>query len=191
MVFVTRHALMEVLTALRSILSKAKSMQVLRGRYAMPIEYYLLIAGVILMSVELAVPGFGIFGIGGLICLTGGGYFLLGGGFPALTVLLGFYLVAALVLAFLCLYLPKESKWNPFVLWDKQQNSAGYTGGSDYSSLLGKQGLALTTLRPSGTALIEGKRYDVSSLGDFLPKDSKIVVAKVEGNKLFVDLVKE
>ena len=56
----------------------------------MPIEYYLLIAGVILMSVELAVPGFGIFGIGGLICLTGGGYFLLGGGFPALTVLLGF-----------------------------------------------------------------------------------------------------
>ena len=142
----------------------------------MPIEYYLLIAGVILMSVELAVPGFGIFGIGGLICLTGGGYFLLGGGFPALTVLLGFYLVAALVLAFLCLYLPKESKWNPFVLWDKQQNSAGYTGGSDYSSLLGKQGLALTTL---------------SSLGDFLPKDSKIVVAKVEGNKLFVDLVKE
>ena len=191
MVFVIRHVLMEVLTAPRSILSKAKSMQVLRGRYAMPIEYYLLIAGAILMSVELAVPGFGIFGIGGLICLTGGGYFLLGGGFPALTVLLGFYLVAALVLAFLCLYLPKESKWNPFVLWDKQQNSAGYTGGSDYSSLLGKQGLALTTLRPSGTALIEGKRYDVSSLGNFLPKDSKIVVAKVEGNKLFVDLVKE
>lgn len=157
----------------------------------MPIEYYLLIAGVILMSVELAVPGFGIFGIGGLICLTGGGYFLLGGGFPALAVLLGFYVVAALVLAFLCVYLPKESKWNPFVLWDKQQNSAGYTGGSDYSQLLGKQGVALTTLRPAGTALIEGKRYDVSSLGDFLPKDSHIVVAKVEGSKLFVDLVKE
>ena len=114
----------------------------------MPIEYYLLIAGVILMSVELAVPGFGIFGIGGLICLSCGCYFLLGGGFPALTVLLGFYLVAALVLAFLCLYLLKESKWNPFVLWDKQQNSAGYTGGSDYSSLLGKQGLDMNTLRP-------------------------------------------
>ena len=39
--------------------------------------------------------------------------------------------------------------------------------------------------------LIEGKRYDVSSMGDFLPKDSKIVVTKVEGSKLFVDLVKE
>ena len=157
----------------------------------MPIEYYLLIAGVILMSVELAVPGFGIFGIGGLICLTGGGYFLLGGGLPALTVLLGFYLVAALVLAFLCLYLPKEGRWNPFVLWDRQRVSAGYTGGSDYSALLGKQGVALTKLRPAGTVLIEGRRYDVSSMGDFLPKDSKIVVTKVEGNTLFVDLVKE
>lgn len=157
----------------------------------MPIEYYLLIAGVILMSVELAGPGFGVFGIGGLICLTGGGYFLLGGGLPALTVLLGFYLVAALVLAFLCLYLPKESKWNPFVLWDRQQNSAGYTGGGDFSALLGKQGVALTKLRPAGTVLIEGRRYDVSSMGDFLPKDSKIVVTKVEGSKLFVDLVKE
>ena len=117
---------MEVLTAPRSILSEAKSMQVLRGRYAMPIEYYLLIAGVILMSVELAVPGFGIFGIGGLLCLTGGGYYLLGGGLAALTVLLGFYILVALVIAFLCLYLPRESKWNPFVLWDKQQNSAGW-----------------------------------------------------------------
>ena len=90
-----------------------------------------------------------------------------------------------------CLYLPKESKWNPFVLWDRQQNSAGYTGGSDFSALLGKQGVALTKLRPAGTVLIEGRRYDVSSMGDFLPKDSKIVVTKVEGNKLFVDLVKE
>lgn len=189
--FVIRRVLMEVLTAPRSILSEAKSMQVLRGRYAMPIEYYLLIAGVILMSVELAVPGFGIFGIGGLLCLTGGGYYLLGGGLAALTVLLGFYILVALVIAFLCLYLPRESKWNPFVLWDKQQNSAGYTGGSDFSALLGKQGVALTTLRPAGTALIEGKRYDVSSLGDFLSKNSKIVVSKVEGSKLFVDLVKE
>ena len=115
----------------------------------------------------------------------------MGGGFPALAVLLGFYVVAALVLAFLCVYLPKESKWNPFVLWEKQQNSAGYTGGNDFSQLLGKQGVALTTLRPAGTALIEGKRYDVCSLGDFLPKDSRLVVTKVEGSKLFVDLVKE
>lgn len=57
--------------------------------------------------------------------------------------------------------------------------------------MLGKQGVALSTLRPAGTVLIEGKRYDVSSLGDFLPKDSKIVVTKVEGSKLFVDLIKE
>lgn len=103
----------------------------------MPIEYYLLIAGVILMSVELAVPGFGIFGIGGLLCLTGGGYYLLGGGFAALAVLLGVYALAALVLAFLCVYMPKESKWNPFVLWDKQQNSAGYTRGRGFFVLAG------------------------------------------------------
>ena len=157
----------------------------------MPIEYYLFIAGVILMAVELAVPGLGLFGIASLLCFSGGSYYLLGGGMPALLVILGVYLLAALCIGFLCFYLPRESKWNPFVLWDKQKNSDGYTGSENLSALSGKRGIALTTLRPAGTILLEGRRYDVSSLGDLVTKDSPVQVVKVEGSKIFVDVLKE
>ncbi len=157
----------------------------------MPIEYYLLIVGIILMVIELVVPGFGIFGIVGMIFLTGGGYFLMGGGMPALLIILGFYLLVAVVLAILFLYLPRESKWNPFVLWDKQKNSDGYTGGQNLTVLLGRKGTALTVLRPAGTVLVEKQRLDVISLGDYIPKGASVRIVKVEGSKIFVDLIKE
>lgn len=157
----------------------------------MPGEYYCLLAGVVLLLVELAVPGFGIFGVLGILCLTVGTYFVLGGGLTALLVLVGVYALLALALAGLCLYLPKESKYNPFVLWTRQRNSEGYTGGADLQSLLGQQGRALTTLRPAGTILLGEQRLDVSSLGDYIEKDSQVVIVKVEGSKVFVDKIRE
>ncbi len=52
--------------------------------------------------------------------------------------------------------------------------------------LPGEEGTCLTDLRPAGTALLGGKRIDVSSRGEFLDKGSKIVVLKVTGNKVIV-----
>lgn len=153
----------------------------------MPMEYALLLAGLLLLAIELVVPGFGVFGIAGMACTTMGVFFIMGGGLPALVILLGIYLVLALGVAFLCVYLPKESKYNPFVLWTRQQNSEGYTGGEDLSQLVGRQGKALTTLRPAGTISVEGRRLDVSSLGDYIEKDTPVTIVRVEGSKIFVE----
>lgn len=157
----------------------------------MPMEYGFLLAGVVLLAIELVIPGFGVFGIAGMICTTIGAFYVMGGGLPALVILLGIYLALALIVAFLCLYLPKESKYNPFVLWTRQHNSEGYTGGEDLSSLLGKQGKALTTLRPAGTITLAGRRLDVSSLGDYIEKNTPVTIVKVEGSKIFVEKTEE
>lgn len=157
----------------------------------MPMEYSFLLAGVVLLAIELVIPGFGAFGVAGMICTTIGAFYIMGGGLPAIVILLAIYLVLALGVAFLCVYLPKESKYNSFVLWTRQQNSAGYTGGDDLSQLLGKRGQALTTLRPAGTISVEGKRLDVSSLGDFIAKDTPVKIVKVEGSKIFVEKTEE
>lgn len=153
----------------------------------MPVEYYLLLSGVVLLLVELAVPGFGVFGVAGMLCLTAGGYYVMGGGAVALGVMLTFYLLLCLLIVLLCVYLPKESKWNPFVLWDKQRNLDGYTGGRDFSELLGSEGMTLTPLRPAGTMLAGGRRMDVCSLGDYIDKGVVVRVVKVEGSKVFVE----
>ena len=56
-------------------------------------------------------------------------------------------------------------------------------------SLLGKEGDALSQLRPSGIALIVGKRYDVVTEGDLLDKGTRIKVIDVSGNRLVVKKV--
>ena len=95
----------------------------------MPLEYYFMLAGLVLLLIEFVVPGFGIFGVSGMVCLTVGGFYVLGGNAWAALVLLAVYLFLVLVITLLCVYLPKESKYNPFVLWTRQKNSEGYTGG--------------------------------------------------------------
>ena len=39
----------------------------------MPLEYYFMLAGLVLLLIEFVVPGFGIFGVSGMVCLTVGG----------------------------------------------------------------------------------------------------------------------
>ena len=79
----------------------------------MPLEYYFMLAALVLLLIEFVVPGFGVFGVSGMVCLTVGGFYVLGGNAWAALVLLAVYLFLVLVITLLCVYLPKESKYNP------------------------------------------------------------------------------
>ncbi|MDZ7767065.1 MAG: NfeD family protein [Melioribacteraceae bacterium] len=68
---------------------------------------------------------------------------------------------------------------------------SGYSTEPETKDLVGKEGEALTDLRPSGTALIDDVRIDVVSEGDYVSKGSKIIVMKESGSKVLVRLKKE
>ena len=51
---------------------------------------------------------------------------------------------------------------------------------------LGKQGVAVTDLRPSGIAEIAEERLDVVTEGHYLAKDSSLIVISVTGNQIIV-----
>lgn len=57
---------------------------------------------------------------------------------------------------------------------------------AESAEALGKQGLRSLRCRPSGAALINGKRYDVLADGEFIAKDEPIVVCAVEGLRISV-----
>jgi len=50
----------------------------------------------------------------------------------------------------------------------------------------GQTGTAITLLRPSGKATIDGELYDVVTQGDFVPKGSRIRVATIKGTRIVV-----
>src|SRR5690554_2143738 len=54
----------------------------------------------------------------------------------------------------------KSSAWRRFVLVTREDKDLGYYGVKDYSSLLGKTGVAISPLRPAGTVIIDNQRYD-------------------------------
>jgi membrane-bound serine protease (ClpP class) len=149
-------------------------------------EIRLFLLGVVLLAIEFFIPGFGIFGIGGICCILGSFYLALGGNKPALYWLTGGLVVVLAGFAVLIKYLPNNPAWNLVVLKNRQENQHGYSSTPDLSDYIGKKGTAISMLRPSGTVLIDEERVDVVADGEFIASGEGIVVFKVVGNKIFV-----
>lgn len=146
----------------------------------------LVVLGFIFLLIELLIiPGFGLVGILGLGAL-GYGIFV---ATTRLSLLLGIIIsVASLVIVIGVIRLfPRTGIWKRLILDRSEEKAKGFQasakGLEDY---IGKTGVSITPLRPSGTAKIEGRRLDVVTEGTFLPKDIKIKVVSVEGNKVVV-----
>jgi membrane-bound serine protease (ClpP class) len=65
----------------------------------------------------------------------------------------------------------------------------GDSFAQSYDGLLGKEGVTQTVMRPSGIALIDGKKVDVVTAGEGIEKGVRVTVTKVEGNRIVVRAV--
>jgi membrane-bound serine protease (ClpP class) len=61
--------------------------------------------------------------------------------------------------------------------------------GTERPELVDQTGTALTTLRPSGTAIIDGKRVDVVTEGPLIERGTSVKVVAVEGMRVIVRAV--
>lgn len=99
-------------------------------------------------------------------------------------VFVGVDLVAVPVLLILGMKLLAAS---PLSLKNRLSSKEGVVSQAlNLKTFLNKKGKAVTTLRPSGTALIEGKRLDVVTNGDYIEAQTPIIVTGVTGNQIIV-----
>ncbi len=154
----------------------------------------LLLGGFLFMFLEIAViPGFGITGILGLLLLTGG----LATAFIKLSmtmaIVAAFAAIFGVVLLLLWFFLvfPKTSMGKQFILETKSSAADGYVAVDDKSDYIGKTGITLTMLRPSGIAKIDDERVDVMSNGEFVEKGVKIKVIKARQGSMIVTPIEE
>lgn len=154
------------------------------------IAIILFVAGFILLGIEMAIPGFSIPGISGIICLVIAIFLVsdsfVEGAIIALIILALLGIMFAIILGLLS----KAKLKSPIILKDEQNKEKGFISSNDLQYLLGKQGVAITDLRPSGTADFDGIEFDVISEGKYISKDTKLVIYKVQGSKLIVKQVK-
>jgi membrane-bound serine protease (ClpP class) len=76
---------------------------------------------------------------------------------------------------------------SPVTLRKRLSKQDGVTSQSlDQNDYLGKVGLAITNLRPSGVATIDEQRLDVVTRGEYIEKQTEIIVIAVRGNQIIV-----
>lgn len=144
-----------------------------------------IIIGTALLVLECFIPGIGVAGItGGFLSILG--ILLL---IPYVGWYVIFIIMAIIIIVLLSIYCFAQSAHkgkNPLVLSQKTDKESGFSANDDNSSLLNKEGETLTQLRPSGIALIDSKRVDVVTDGEFLDIGTKIVVTDIQGRRIIV-----
>ncbi len=170
------------------------------------IEIILLLAGIVLLAVELfVIPGFGIIGILGIILTVIGLFALMLPGLEnfdlfdaesfsliANSVLTRLaYLCGALILSVILIVLFARFFSHRFYTLSKLVLKGEETGNiatipEEDLPRLGEQGESYTPLRPSGKVQINENIFDAVTLGGFIEKGAKIKIIRIEGSKLIV-----
>lgn len=161
-------------------------------------EILIFVLGLILIIAEVfVIPGFGIAGISGIIfVVTGLTLSLLNNtdfnfegvstkevGEASLTVLIGLGLGFVLML-WLSNKIGTKGMFRKVALHKDLEESHS---SPSLVSLIGKEGIAYTVLRPSGKVMIENELYDgVSDLG-FIEKGTKVKIVRFENAQVYVE----
>jgi len=64
--------------------------------------------------------------------------------------------------------------------------AGGDASNGEEAELLGEEGVSTSPLRPAGIALIHGQRRDVVTEGEYVPLGERVVVTRVDGNRIVV-----
>jgi len=150
------------------------------------ISIVLFIVGIGLLIVEMHEPGFGFFGIFGVISLVGC-ILVTASTVTEGIILTAFFFVILLIMLGIFLYMVSKGKLpGKLILKDSETRDDGYSGTKDLSEFLGKTGVVTTICRPVGNVDFDGVKLEVVSRGEFIEKGTMIEVIEIEGNRVVV-----
>jgi membrane-bound serine protease (ClpP class) len=144
----------------------------------------LILAALVLVAFEVVLPG-GILGVIAALCVIAATLltYLDYGIWMAMVV---FFVSGLLILALVLIefkLLANTSLGNAFFL---KNSVTGHSGPTTEESLIGKDGVALTRLNPSGRVRVDGKTYEASSQDGYIDAEEAIAVVAQHNFKLTI-----
>ena len=146
----------------------------------------LIISGIILLLIEMMIPGFGIFGLTGLLLLLWGMYDVMGGGSMAMVVVTVLSIVGVMILWWIVSIFPKTRVGGRLTLRLQFTKEKGYASHPNPSVWLGKIGVAKTVLRPAGTIVVDDTFLDAITDGEFYEPGTEVIIISVTGGRIVV-----
>ena len=160
-------------------------------------EIIFLFSGIALILLEvLVVPGFGVVGISGIVLIFYSFFKMLIGVYPSpidyyyayMGLSIGIFTSIIVAIIFYKTF-PQTELYKQLIPYTPQKSKEGFTISKGYEKLIGEKGRTSTDLRPSGKVLINDKKYQAMSHGDYIKKGHIIVVDGVEENQILVKKV--
>jgi len=151
-------------------------------------EIILFGVGVVLVTAEiLVIPGFGIAGLLGGAAILGGAVLSMVGQMPSAGDILNAAGLVALSLILVAVggwailrHLPASRRLSGILLRDSTSRETGYLSAPERRDLVGAVGVAVTDLRPAGTAMIGKERIDVVTEGPWIEANTPVEVVRAE-----------
>ena len=145
----------------------------------------LIVVGLLLIAVDFYLPGFVLGSIGIVMMLIAVGLCYRDYGLSWACVLFLGEAAAGVGIGYAAIkFVPQTAAGQKMILSHEQ---TGQRSASEAATdLVGKHGVAQSFLRPSGLALLDGKRLDVVAESGMIEKDSAIKVVAVEGTRIIV-----
>ncbi len=162
-------------------------------------EVILLGLGVIAVAVEvLVLPGFGVAGvlgallIGAAMVLAMLGNFPTGGDVVQALLVLGASVFITLTVAYAWIrHLPNSRRFTGLIHQGSALAAEGFVSALPRGDLVGKQGLAVTDLRPAGVAMFDGEKIDVVTDGEYISNGARVQIVRAEAMRQVVRLVND
>lgn len=153
---------------------------------------FIFIVGVVLLALEVfVIPGFTITGVTGILAVFASLLLAFGWDNIELAVnTVGIAIILATVtMVLLTIYVLPESKlMKKMILTTSNSNEEGFSSHDQANEdLLGKEGVVHTTLRPTGVVIIDNRRLDVVTEGDFIEKGECVKVIEIDGMRIVVE----
>ena len=155
----------------------------------------LMVVGMVLCIIEAIVPGFGIFGISGILCEVAAVVVnaTLCQGSPLQVLIL--ILIMTLVTLLIFLLFVRSARFGLLGKTSIVENKSSIP--SDYGKedaqklqdLIGKEGILVTECHPIGNIRIGDQVLEVSSRGGIIPKGDVVKVVAVENNVIYVSKI--
>lgn len=151
----------------------------------------MFVLGIALILLELIVPG-GVIGAIGFASIIGS-LFIAGENntHMALSILIALAVSLTVSILMVKVFGKQMKFFKRMILTDSTNSENGYVSNINRLELIGRTGVAVTPLRPSGIAFIDEERIDVVSEGSFIAPGVEVKVVKTEGSRIVVRELKK
>ncbi len=135
----------------------------------------LVVVGFLLIVAEAFIPGFGVFGVLGIISTFAG--LIIG-----VIYVENFWIVIIITIIAFGVFIKFFKFPKTLVLEEKSERDIDV----DKSFLIGKEGTVITVLKPVGKCQFDESYFECYSIDGIINKDAKVVVKEIKDNKIMV-----